>query len=84
MLCPGDNFLLVMPVQVDEVIAVTGNPHQQVAILIGYLLGPAQGGGVHHIELDVMAVQVEIGSDKMSHAVDPGLSLQNAGGKSLV
>ena len=60
---PGNNFLLVMPVQIHEVVAVASNPYQEVTILIGFGLGPAKGVGIDHIELNVMTVQVEIGPE---------------------
>jgi hypothetical protein len=52
----GDDFVLQGFAQVTEVVAVAGNPHDQVAVLVWVFLSLAQGIGVHHVELDMMPI----------------------------
>ena len=39
LLGSGDNFLLVVFVQINEIITVSGDPNQQISVLIGRRLG---------------------------------------------
>jgi hypothetical protein len=48
-------------------------------VRFGSGLGLAQGLGVHHVELDVMAVQTEVGADEMHEVVEAVLAFQNLG-----
>ena len=65
LLGSGNNFLLVVLVQVNEIITVTGYPNQQVFVIPRRRLGPAQGLGIDDIELDMMPIEFKIGPDEM-------------------
>jgi hypothetical protein len=69
MFGPADNFILQFGTQVDKIIAVTGNTDDKVAVLPRILLGFLQGFGADDIELDMMAIQFEIGPDQKSKLV---------------
>jgi quercetin dioxygenase-like cupin family protein len=81
---PVDDLLLVVGVQVHEVVAVAGHAHQQVAVLLGTGLGLAQRGAVHDVELDVVAVETEIGPDEPDELVQVLFTGQDIGQQPLV
>lgn len=60
----GDDLILQGLAQVTEVIAVAGHPDNQIPVLLGVCLCGPQGLGPHHVELDVVAVQLEVGADQ--------------------
>ncbi len=80
----ADDLFLVVTVKIDEVIAVTGHPDQQVAVFVGVFLGGAQGLGIDDIELDVMAAEGEIGADKAAQLVKIPIGGEYAGEKALI
>ena len=61
VLCPGDNLILEFRAQIAEVIAIPRDAHDQVSMLLRILLSCAQCGSIDHVELDVMAIQPEVG-----------------------
>ena len=76
VLCARDDFVLQGARQVTEVIAVTGNAHNQIAVFLRICLRGSQGGRGDYIELNVMSVQAEVGADQMRHFVEPILAFQ--------
>ena len=84
MLCSGDDLLLKRLAQIAEIIAVTGNTDNQVPVLFRVLLGRAQGGRIHHIELNVMSVQFEIGAHQLNQPVQIRIGLQKLRRKFLI
>ncbi len=56
----GNDLLLQGLAQVAEIIAVSGHADDETAVLLRVLLGGAQGGSIHHVELDVMPIQLEV------------------------
>ena len=82
--CTVDDLLLVVFVQVNEVIAVPGHAHQKVAILIRCGLGFLKGVRVHDVELDMVSVEPEVGSDELHQLVQVFFFLQNFRQKTLV
>ena len=73
-----DLVLQILP-EIDEVVAVAGHPHDQVSVVLRVLLSLPEGGGVHHVELDVVAVQAEVGSDQVENPWSPSLSERSLG-----
>lgn len=61
---PLDDLFLVGGVQVHKVIAVAGHPHQQVAVIVRFGLGLSLYIRIDNVELNVVAVKFEIGSDE--------------------
>ncbi len=84
LLRPRDDLILQSLAQIAEIIAVAGHAHDQVAVLLGVLLRLAQGVGFDHVELDVMAVHLEIRTHQMGHLLDALLVRQKLGGELLV
>ena len=84
MLCSGKDLLLVMLVQIDKIVAVAGNPHQQVTIVVRGCLGIAQGLGVHNIKLNMMPVESKIAANEMHQAFNARWVFKNTGQKTLV
>ena len=67
-----DDLVLQVFSQVVEVIAVTGNPDNEVTVFFRMFLGILKGCCRNHIKLDVMAVHAEISPDEVAqfcHAV---------------
>src|SRR4030065_2030617 len=81
---PADDLFLELGPQIDEVIAVAGDQDDEVAEFFRMLLCLPQGLGRHHIELDVMAVELEVRPDEMGQLADPLLSGQELGREFLV
>lgn len=79
LLGSGNNFLLVVLVQVNEVIAVSGDPNQQISVLIRRRLGFAQCLGINNIELDVMPIELEISPNEMRKLFDSLIAFKHAG-----
>ena len=69
VLCPGDDLILQHFAEIAEIVAVAGHAHDEVPILLRVLLRSAQRGSAHNIELDVVAVQLEIGADQLNELV---------------
>lgn len=63
---PPDDLVLKVFSQVVEVIAVTGNPHNEVTVFFGEFLGIFQGCSGDHIKLDMMAVHAEVRPDEVA------------------
>ena len=57
-----DYFFLQIFTQVVEIIAVPGNPDDQVPVLLRILLSITQLIGANHVKLDVMPIHSEIAS----------------------
>ena len=66
--------------QVAEVIAVTGNTHNQVAVLLGIVLCMTQGGRIHHVKLDVMPVQPEVSAHQLDQVIQAFIASQQVPG----
>ena len=54
LFCPGDDFILQLPAQVSEVIAVAGYPDDEIFILFRMSLGVPEGLPVYHIKLNMV------------------------------
>ena len=80
MFCAGDDFLLQFAGQIAEVIAVAGHADDQVAVRSGFGLGLAQRFGPDHVELDVMAVQLEVARGPGAPAWSMPFSSANSAG----
>ena len=74
----------MVDVQVDEVVAVSRHAHQEIPIFRRAGLGLAQGCGVHHVELDVVAVELEVSPDEARHLLDALFSFEDRGQEALV
>ena len=79
LLGSADNFLLVVYVQINELIAVTGDPNQQISVLIRRRLGFAQCLGINDIKLDVMSIEFEISPDEVPKIFDSLFPFKHAG-----
>ena len=71
-------------IQVNEIVTVSSNTHQQVPVVIGKGLGFFKCFGVHDVELDVMTVQSKIGSDELCELADISLCCKYIRQESLV
>lgn len=70
MFCSFDNLVLQVDTDVHEVIAVASDPDDQVPVFFRMLLCFTKSVSSDNIELDMMAVQPEIGSYEMGELVD--------------
>ena len=59
-------YPVLVGAEVIEVIAVAGHADHQVAVLLRMLLSIAESGGVHDVELDVVAAEAEVGADELA------------------
>jgi len=84
MLCPGDDLVLQRLAQIAKIVAVARHAHDQIAVLLRVLLGSAQRGRVHHVELDVVAVQPEVAAHQVDQVVQPLLIAQQVRGEFLI
>ena len=84
MLGASDDLVLQSLAQIAEIVAVSGDAHNQAAVLFGVLLGGPQGVGIDNVELDVMAVQGEIGTHQADEFVQSIIGSQHLGGEFLV
>jgi len=57
--------------QVGKVVAISGHTDDKVAIFLRLLLSLAQSIGIHYVELYVMPVHTEVGSDQVTQCSDP-------------
>ena len=71
-------------VQINEIVAVSRNAHQQISILIRGLLGLAERVGIDYVELNMVAVELEIGADEAGEVIDALFTLKDAREESLV
>ena len=67
LLCALNDLILKRFIQIAEIIAVSRHAHDQIPVLLRIFLGRTQGVPVHHVELDVMAVHIEVGADQIRH-----------------
>jgi len=65
-----NNFPLVILIQIHEIVTVSGDAHQQIAVVIGTGLGFFKCLAIHDVKLDVMPFQSEIGSDEVREFAD--------------
>ena len=56
----GYDLILKGFAQVTEVIGIASHTHDQVTVLIRVFFRSSQCGGIYHIELDVMTIQLEV------------------------
>ena len=68
----GDDFLLEFRREVAEVIAVAGHAHDQIPVLFRAGLSLAQRVRPHDVELEVVAVQFEVGPHQVRPMIDTG------------
>jgi hypothetical protein len=47
---PSNNLILQLGCQIHKIVAVAGDPYDEVPIVVGILPGPFKGLSVHHIE----------------------------------
>ncbi len=69
MLGTSDDFILECLAQITEVITIPGHTDDQAAILLRVLLRGTQSSRVHHVELDVMSVELEIGPHQLDQFI---------------
>ena len=83
---PGtpDYFILQIDSQIDKVITISGNPHNQVPVFAWFLLRFAQGFGIDNIELNMMAIHFEIGSNQLFDLFDAGFIREKLWRKFLI
>ena len=79
-----NDFHLVMLVKIDKIVAVAGNPHQKVPVIVRVLLGIFQRIGIDDIKLDVMPPEFEITSDKKGQLVQVLFVFQYLGKEPLI
>ena len=84
VLSTGDDLILQRAAQIAEGVGVPRHAHDQVAVLLGVLLRLAQRGRVHHVKLDVVAIEFEVGADELHQSFKPGLICQQVRGEFLV
>jgi len=70
MLRPADDLVLQVGRAIQEIIAVSGHAHDQVAVFLRVDLGFAKGVGRDDVELDVVGVHLEIGPDEMAEVAE--------------
>ena len=75
----GDEVVLQVGGQVDEVGAVPGDADDEVTILLRILLGLLQGIGVDDVELDVPQLQVAPGTDELHQLFGTGIAFNALG-----
>ena len=75
MLGSRDDLILQRLGQIHEIVAVTGDPHNQVPVIVRMLPGPLERIAVDHIELDVMRIAGEVGANQLDDPLDPTLTL---------
>lgn len=78
------NFFLVIFVQIDEIITVTGDPNQQIPVFIRCGLCVSQCLGIDDIKLNMMAIEFEIGTNEVGKIFDALFAVENIWQKSLV
>jgi hypothetical protein len=81
---PRDDLVLQVAAEVDEVVAVARDPHEQVAVVLGVRLRVAQHRVVDHVELDVVAVQPEVAADQVQQLLEAGVASQHLRQEALV
>ena len=67
----GDDLLLQCFAQVAEIVTVSSHTDDETAILLRVLLGSAQSGGIHHIELNVMPIELEVRPHQLDQFIQP-------------
>ena len=67
---PGDDFFLMVFIQINKIVAVAGNPNKQVPVFVGRTLGFSQRLGINDVELNMVTIEIEIGPDKMGDILD--------------
>ena len=80
----GNNLFLMVFVQIDKIIAVSGHPHQKMPIFFGGGLGFTQGFRIHYIKLDMVTVEIKIGAYQMGKVLHPVLVAEKIRKKPLV
>ncbi len=68
---PCNDLLLQLRCQVHKIIAVPGNTHDQIPVIVRVTLGLAQQVAVDNVELDVMPVHFKIGSNQVGRFCNP-------------
>ena len=56
MLCPVDDLLLMILVQIDKVVTIAGHAYEQVAVGVWIRLGLAKRLRIHDVELNMVPV----------------------------
>ena len=84
MLGAGDDLVLEGLAEVAEVVAVAGDADDQVTVLFGMGLRLAQRLRIDDIELDMMAVELEVGADELNEHIEAGIVFQQLGRELLV
>lgn len=71
LLRPRDDLVLKSPAEIPEMVTVAGNPDDEIPVVFRMLLSLQKRLAVNDIELNVVAVQVEIGAHQACHVVEP-------------
>ncbi len=62
MSSPADNLFLMICIQINKIVTIPGNPNQKIFIFIRVLLGLFQRRCIHHIKLNMVSTEGEVGS----------------------
>lgn len=80
----SDDFVLEGFADVVEVVAVSGDADDEAAVFFGVRLRVAQRLRVHDVELDMVAVHLEVCAHEAHHLADSGFVLQQLRSELLV
>src|SRR5512144_447022 len=84
MLCASNDLLLQGLAQITEVIAVSGHTDNETTILFRVLLCRAQGSRVDYVELNVVSIQFEVGTDQLNKFIESLIICQHLGCELLI
>ena len=84
LFCTLDDLILQRLAQIAEMIAVSGDPDDQICMLLRVQLRIDQCLSVDHIELNVVPVHIEICPDQIGHLFQPFLSFKDIWSKLLI
>ncbi len=68
--CSPDDFVLQVHTDIDEVITVSGHSDDEVSVFLRMLLGLAKRVGADNVELNMVTVKLEVGSDEVGDLID--------------
>ena len=79
-----DYVCLQICIHIVEIIAVTGNTYQQVAIFLRMFLCIVERFGIDDVKLDMMSAQCEVRTNQSTELVDVLFRLQQTRHETLV
>jgi hypothetical protein len=66
----ADDLILELFYQIAEVVAVPGDADDEVPVVVGLLLRAPERVGVDHVELNVVSVEPDVGSETLAIFVE--------------